>query len=76
MSLTLPLEEAKTRLAEVLQAAARGEDVVIVVGDETLKLSATTLFSQKKRGLVGSSAGKIRMSADFNEPLEDFRDYM
>ena len=24
----------------------------------------------------GSAKGKIRMSADFDEPLEDFKDYM
>ena len=70
MALTLPLEEAKNRLAEVLQAAARGEEVVIRVGDELLRLSATPLPLPKKRGLVGSSAGKIRTSLDFDEPLE------
>ena len=31
----------------------------------------------KKRGLVGSMPGLVKyMADDFNEPLEDFKDYM
>lgn len=32
---------------------------------------------KKKRGLVGSMPGLVKyMADDFNEPLEDFKDYM
>ena len=31
---------------------------------------------KKKRRQAGSAAGKIWMSPDFDEPLEDFKDYM
>ena len=32
--------------------------------------------STKKPAKFGSAKNKIKMSADFNEPLEDFEDYM
>ena len=30
----------------------------------------------KKPAKFGSAKGKIKMSADFDEPLDDFKDYM
>ena len=30
----------------------------------------------KKAAKFGSAKGKIKMSADFDEPLDDFKDYM
>lgn len=32
--------------------------------------------SQRKPRVPGSAKGKYRMSEDFDEPLEDFKDYM
>ncbi len=32
--------------------------------------------NEKKRPKFGSAKGKYKMSADFDAPLEDFKDYM
>ena len=43
---------------------------VIVLYDET-----EANGDSKKRRKAGSAEGLIKMSADFNEPLEDFEEY-
>jgi len=70
-------KEAKARLDELLTEAAKGEEVVIASEDGgTFKLVLSAAPPKKKRGLVGSAKGQIWMSDDFDEPLEDFREYM
>lgn len=39
-------------------------------------LQKQTTRKKHKTRKPGSLKGKIRMSADFDEPLEDFKDYM
>lgn len=71
------LKDAKDRLEELLAASAGGEEVVIAREDgSTFKLIPTATPAKKKRGLVGSAKGQVWMSDDFDEPLEDFKDYM
>lgn len=33
-------------------------------------------YNKEKRSLFGAFKGKVWMSPDFDEPLEDFKDYM
>lgn len=71
------LKDAKDRLEELLAASAQGEEVVITREDgSTFKLIPTETPAKKKRGLVGSAKGWFTMADDFDEPLEDFKDYM
>jgi prevent-host-death family protein len=70
----LPLKEAETKLAELINKAASGEEVVITRDDGTaFKIVPTA--SQKRR-IVGIAKGSVWMSEDFDEPLEDFKEYM
>lgn len=39
-------------------------------------LQKSSLKKNKVVPKFGSAKGKIKMSADFDEPLEDFKDYM
>lgn len=74
---TVTLKEARDHLAELLAEAARGEEVVIESEDgSTFKLIPSESAPRKKRGLIGSAKGQIWMSDDFDEPLEDFEEYM
>jgi antitoxin (DNA-binding transcriptional repressor) of toxin-antitoxin stability system len=71
------LKDAKNRLEELLAASAEGEEVVIAREDgSTFQVIPTETPTKKKRGLVGSAKGWFRMTDDFDEPLEDFKDYM
>lgn len=68
-------EEAKSHLLELIQAALRGETVLIAQDDEQqVQLVPVT---QKKRGRkAGSAKGTMTIAADFDAPLADFVEYM
>jgi prevent-host-death family protein len=60
------VHRAKTELSRLLEAAERGEDVVIArAGTPVARLVPVT---QKER-MPGRLAGKIRLGADFDDPL-------
>jgi antitoxin (DNA-binding transcriptional repressor) of toxin-antitoxin stability system len=71
--LQIPLDIAATRLAELMETAKRGEPVVIVKGDQAVRLVPVALPSEARRHRrFGSAAGQICISPDFDAPLEDF----
>jgi antitoxin (DNA-binding transcriptional repressor) of toxin-antitoxin stability system len=69
------LKEAEVRLAELIDEAAYGEEVVITRGDgaafKIIPISRTNSYPK-----FGSAKGLIEISEDFDEPLEGFDDYM
>ena len=69
------VEEAQNRLADLISAAVGGEDVVIAGnGQPEVRLVPVT---QPVRGRkAGSAKGLIVMSDDFDEPIDDFNEYM
>lgn len=68
------MTEAAEKLPELIDAALRGEEVVITKGDRTsIKLIPITPVKSRQ---PGSAKGQVWMSEDFDEPLEDFKDYM
>ena len=70
----IDLEQAKSRLEELIERVAHGEEVVITKSDQPVaRLSAVVGTRQRQ---FGSVKGEIWMSDDFDEPLEDFREYM
>lgn len=71
---TVCLEDAKTHLVEIIEAAAAGEEVFIVRDDElAVQLVPQSVKRRKRR--FGSAKGLISMTPDFDEPLDDFKDY-
>jgi prevent-host-death family protein len=71
---TVTLEEAKTHLLELIEAAAAGEEVFISKNaDLSVKLVPYPVKRRKRQ--FGSAKGLISMSPDFDEPLEDFKEY-
>lgn len=68
------VSQAGTRFDELLAQVLRGEEVVITRDSKPLaRLSAV---QDKPRRRFGSMEGEVWMSDDFDEPLEDFREYM
>ncbi|MEL6459568.1 MAG: type II toxin-antitoxin system prevent-host-death family antitoxin [Cyanobacteria bacterium J06636_27] len=66
------ITQAKTNLSELLDLAINGEEIVITQDDKPV-----AKISPIKRPLKrGSAKGKIWMSEDFDESLEDFQEYM
>ncbi len=69
------IEEAKTHLPDLIDAAVNGEEVVIAK-DEQSAVKLVPVSQHKLRPQFGSAKGLITMSDDFDEPLKNFEDYM
>jgi prevent-host-death family protein len=71
---TVTIHEAKTHLSRLIRETLSGEEIIIANRDKPLvKLVVYRDDSLPRR--VGSARGEIRMSPDFDEPLDDFREY-
>jgi antitoxin (DNA-binding transcriptional repressor) of toxin-antitoxin stability system len=64
-------DEAKTHLPELIDAALRGEEVVIAQ-DDTHMVRLVPTGTPKQPRKAGSAKGTIIMSDDFDAPLPDF----
>ncbi|MEM9272301.1 MAG: DUF2281 domain-containing protein [Cyanobacteria bacterium P01_F01_bin.143] len=68
----LDIIKAKSNLSKLLDLAIKGEEIVIIQDDKPVaKISP---FSRPLKR--GSAKGKVWMSDDFDEPLEDFKEDM
>ena len=66
------ITQAKSNLSELLDLAINGEEIVI-----TQNHKPVAKISPIKRPLKrGSAKGKVWMSEDLDEPIEDFQEYM
>ena len=72
---TVTLDEAKTHLPELFDAASAGEDVFIT-NSQGSSVQLVPRQVKKRKRQFGSAKGLISMAHDFDEPLEDFKDYM
>ncbi len=68
----MKLAEAKARFSEVVQTAMLGETIIIT--KENRPVVRITAIKPAHR-MPGTGKG-IRMSADFDAPLDDFSEYM
>lgn len=71
---TVTLDEAKTHLTDLIEAAAAGEEVFITK-DENLSVQLVPRTAKKRKRQFGSAKGLISMGLGFDEPLEEFREY-
>ncbi|MEB3174690.1 MAG: DUF2281 domain-containing protein [Cyanobacteriota bacterium] len=68
----LDIGQAKLRLSKLLDLAIEGEEILITQDEKPIaKISPI-----KKPLKRGSAKGKVWMSEDFDQPLEDFQEYM
>ncbi len=69
------LSDAAMHLIELVEDAIHGETIV-VVKDEKQAVQLVPIVAAKRRPQFGSAKGQIKMSKDFDAPLEDFTEYM
>lgn len=72
---TVTLDEAKIHLIELIEAAVAGEEIFITK-NEDLAVQLVPRVVKKRKRQFGSAKGLISMAPDFDEPLEDFKEYM
>jgi len=70
------IHEAKTHLSRLIKQVLSGEDVIIAKGKNPLVkiIPLPNVRIQRKTGTQKNLI--IKMDDDFNEPLEDFTEYM
>lgn len=69
------IHEAKTHLSRLIQLALDGEEIVIAKRNKPV-VKLHPIQSEKPERRMGWMKGKIWMAPDFDEPLEDFAEYM
>ena len=74
------LEEAKSHLTELMEAAVCGEDVFITKEDGiSVQLVPQHVNAQQpkiRKRQFGSAKGLLKMAPDFDAPLDAFKEYM
>ncbi|BBD65878.1 hypothetical protein NIES4072_04430 [Nostoc commune NIES-4072] len=71
----ITLAEASQNLPDLIEAALGGEEIIIIKDNQPL-VKLTPMSPLKHRRQPGSAKGLITISDDFDEPLEDFKEYM
>lgn len=69
------LQQAKERFFELVELAAGGEEIIISKDRQPL-VKLSRVHAQKQQRQFGSAKGLITMAEDFDEILEDFKEYM
>jgi antitoxin (DNA-binding transcriptional repressor) of toxin-antitoxin stability system len=67
--------EATKQLPNLIDAAVRGEVILITTDDRQIVRLVPVKHTRQPRR-AGSAKGMIRMADDFDAPLEDFQEYM
>lgn len=75
MSKPINVSEAKARLSELIDRALQGEEVVIARRNKPV-VRLTVVEPPEKQVRMGRWAGKGWIADDFDDPIEDFADYM
>lgn len=74
---TISVEEAQARLPELIDKLQPGEEIVITRDSQPLaKLTGQTQTERAPRRPGTLKGTVLYMAADFNAPLEEFKEYM
>lgn len=71
----ITLAEAALQLTDLIEAALGGEEIIIIK-DNQQAVKLTPVLPVKRRPTFGSAKGLVTIADDFDEPLEDFKEYM
>ena len=73
---TVTLQEAQAQLSDLIHRLANGEELVITENDQPVAKLARVEVEREWPGKAGSARGEIWIAPDFDEPLEEFKEYM
>lgn len=68
------VSEAKANFSEMIRQAEAGEDIVITRHGKII--AEIKPRASERKSLLGALKGQIWLSPDFDESLEEFREYM
>jgi antitoxin (DNA-binding transcriptional repressor) of toxin-antitoxin stability system len=73
----IPLTEVSEDLVRLVEAALKGEEIVILKDSQpVVKLLRLEPGQKRYPAKAGSAKGQVWISEDFDEPLEEFKEYM
>ena len=75
-TLQVNIHEAKTQLSKLIQAALSGKQVIIARGNKPVVRLEVLPEARGKRKIGNAKGLVLKMADDFDEPIDDFRDYM
>ena len=67
------VHQAKTQLSRLIKKALEGEEIIIFNRHKPVIKLTAICQPERKLGFMGKGGW---ISKDFNEPLEDFKEYM
>lgn len=80
---TINILDLAPQIRELINQIQVGQDLLITADDHTVakitRVNGTTVEpvpAKRKRRRAGTAQGNFWMAPDFNEPLEDFAEYM
>ena len=76
MSTTISIDEAQTKLREIIAGLAPDEEVVITENRQPVATLIRRTPGTPERPKLGFGQGMITIVADDDEHLDDFKDYM
>jgi prevent-host-death family protein len=71
----IDINDAKDKFQEIVLQAEQGDEIIITKNNKPI-VKISSLQEKKFHRKAGSAKGMIKISADFNEPLEEFKEYM
>ena len=73
---TIDINQALPQMKKLLEIASTGEEIIITQNSQPMVKLVSIKTEKKRPPLFGSDKDIISISDDFDEPLEDFKDYM
>jgi antitoxin (DNA-binding transcriptional repressor) of toxin-antitoxin stability system len=73
---TITIQEAQARLSDLIHRLTPGDELVITENNQPVAKLAHTQAKKQWPCKAGSAKGKIHIAPDFDEPLEEFKEYM
>ena len=73
MTTTVNIHEAKTHFSKLLQRVLNGEEVIIANAGKPVAVLSPVVAPVARR-VPGNDAGKVIMTAAFDEPLPEFEE--
>lgn len=71
----IDVEQAKTSLDDLLDAAIRGQEIVLTRHAQPVA-KLVPLVQQRPRPQFGTAKGLVHIADDFDAPLADFDEYV
>jgi prevent-host-death family protein len=73
---TIDIKQALPQINQLLEIASTGEEIIITRNSQPMVKLVSVKPLNKRPSLFGSDQNVISITDDFDEPLEDFKEYM